>query len=124
MRWTDFTETGLDITNPQFRKLWVVASIQGHFNPWRQELLELNETQLDAILEAYAKDNPKRLRFERQKSRRPREHTEQLALDWSGKLTGQAREQFQSKVSFRLPDQFRSIRERQGANVHKMPRKK
>lgn len=107
-----------------FRKLWVAATIQGHYNPWRPELLELNEAQLDAILEAYSKDNPKKLRFERRASRMPREQTQQASIEWSEKLTGKAREQFQSKVSFKLPEQFRTVRQRAEANVHKMPRKK
>jgi hypothetical protein len=124
MSLTDFIENGLDIEQPLFRKLWVAASIQGHFNPWRPELLELNELQLDAILEAYSSDYPKKLKFERRKSRLPREQTETLAIQWSDKLTGKAREQFQSKVSFKLPDQFKSIRQRADANVHKMPRKR
>jgi hypothetical protein len=48
------------------KKLWQVATIQGHHNPFLPDLLALNEAQLDFILEMWAVDNPKRGRFVRE----------------------------------------------------------
>ena len=50
---------------PLATKLWQVAKIQGHHNPFHPDLLALNTAQLDFILEMWAADNPKRGRFVR-----------------------------------------------------------
>lgn len=105
--WLDFTEKGLDIHDPLFQKLWRVASIQGHFDPWHPRLLNKTEAQLDAILEAYAEDFPKRLKFERRGARKDRDTVETLSLLWADKLTGKGRDTLRSKVAFKIPDNFR-----------------
>ncbi len=90
-----------------------MASIQKHYDPWNPRLLELNEAQLDAILELYSIDHPKELKFERRKKQKDRQQTEDIALDWSEKLTGKAREAWKSKVSFKVPDHFKAYRKQQ-----------
>lgn len=87
-----------------------MASLQGHYNPWHPELLELNEAQLDAILELYSLDYPKRLKFERKSNRQDRDRVEELAIQWSSRLTGKAQETWRGKVSFKLPEKFKGIR--------------
>lgn len=104
---TDFIEVGLDIHDPVFQKLWRVASIQGHYDPWHPQLLTKNEAQLDAILEAYAEDFPNKLKFERKNSRRGRDMVEKMSLLWEERMVGKGRDRLRSKISFKIPDRYR-----------------
>ena len=61
----DFASQGLPSQHPLLRKLWLVAKIQGHKNPFSPELLRLNVAQIDFVLEMAALDEPDRYHFHR-----------------------------------------------------------
>lgn len=85
----------------------MVSVIQGHFDPWHPRLLNKTEVQLDAILEAYSEQFPEKLKFERKKTRQPRERVQNLSLEWGRRLIGNAKSAFTKKVTFAIPDRFR-----------------
>lgn len=87
-------------------KLWRVASIQGHYDPWHPRLLERSEPQLDAILEAYSVDHPKELKFERRKTREAKDRPVEVLKGWADVLIGKAKEEFRKKISFKIPDRY------------------
>lgn len=92
--------------SPLFRKLWRVASIQKHFDPWHPRLLQRTEAQLDAILEAYSEDHPKELKFERKRTREAKDRPLEVLRGWADVLIGDAKAQLVRKVSFKLPPRF------------------
>jgi hypothetical protein len=96
----------LDLQNPLFQKLWRVASLQGHFDPWHPRLLDKTEAQLDLILEAYSVDHPKELRFERRRTREEKERPIEVLKGWADVLIGDAKEDLLRQVSFKLPPRF------------------
>jgi hypothetical protein len=69
--------------------------------------LERSEVQLDAILEAYSVDHPKELKFERRKTREARDRPVEALKGWADVLIGKARDEFRSKVTFKIPDRYR-----------------
>lgn len=84
--------------------------------------MDKTDAQLDAILEAYAEDFPKKLKFERRKSRQDRDTVESIALLWTDRLTGKGRDALRKKVSFKVPDRYRQAPSKP-APVRPMPRK-
>jgi hypothetical protein len=98
----------LNREDPLFQKLWRVAAIQGHHNPWHPDLLGLVEAQLDLILEQYAIDHPKELRFERRKSRREKERPLETLKGWADVLMGRARADLLGRVAFKIPARFQT----------------
>ena len=88
----------------------MVASIQGHFDPWHPRIIDKTEVQLDAILEAYAEDNPKKLKFNRSGTMEDGERVSNLAVEWSKHLIGSARDELRRKYSFKLPEQYNRAR--------------
>jgi hypothetical protein len=83
----DFARNGLPTGTRLGEKLWRVAVIQGHHNPFRDELLALNEAQLDFILEMYAQDHPKEFSFTRKDSKSPQS---EISAAWTRVLRGNA----------------------------------
>jgi hypothetical protein len=114
-------DEGLNLETSLLQKLWRVASIQGHFDPWHPRLLERNEAQLDAILELYSQDNPKELKFERRKTREARERPLRVMKGWADVLIGQAKEGFVGRVSFKLPAKFSAVPRGGKLSVNKPP---
>jgi hypothetical protein len=99
-------DEGLNLHSSLFQKLWRVASIQGHFDPWHPRLLERNEAQLDLILEAYSVDHPKVLKFERRKTREAKERPAEMMRGWADVLIGDAKATLLKKLTFKLPARF------------------
>ena len=85
----DFASQGLPIQHPLLRKLWLVAKIQGHKNPFSPELLRLNVAQIDFVLEMAALDEPDKYHFQRA-GRAPAPKPETTAA-WFDALKGDAR---------------------------------
>lgn len=89
-------------------KLWRVAStVQKHCDPWHPRLLNKTEAQLDFILEQYAKDHPKELKFERPEDQVARDMPQAARVGWTNVLLGKAKEAFVGKATaIKLPQQW------------------
>jgi len=79
--------------------------------------LNKTEVQLDAILEAYAEDYPKKLKFERRGAVKDVERVGALSVQWTRRLIGDAREELRKKYSFKIPEPFK----RERPNVRQPP---
>jgi hypothetical protein len=101
--------TGLATSTPLARKLWAVATIQGHKNPFGKPILEYNLAELDFILEMEALNNPREFTFHRDGIASDGSHIPEAKAAWSRVLRGSALTKFFSNLPF---DAIRKAKER------------
>lgn len=68
----------------------MVSVIQGHKNPFRDEIIDLNEAQLDFILEMESIDHPDQLSFKRGSGAAEPE----IKAAWDSVLRGPAKQDY------------------------------
>lgn len=93
MNWRRFEKRGIDPKDKFFNRLWMVSRALGEISPFSEEVLNLNNVQLNFILHKFAEDHPNEYKIsdaEIAEGRNP----SQVYTDWSNKLTGKTREEF------------------------------
>lgn len=81
----------MPISSPLAQKLWRVADIQGHRDPFSERMLSMTTAQLDFVLECYAADHPNEYTFSRHNTELA---PSQVTTTWFNVLRGSALERF------------------------------
>jgi hypothetical protein len=90
-------------------KLWTVAKIQGHKNPFGKPIDQYNVAELDFILEMEARDNPDAYRFRRNGIPTDGSHLPEVKAAWMNVLRGNAQKTLTAGIAF---DAVKTYRER------------
>ena len=91
---------GLPTTTRLAVKLWQVAKIQGHKNPFGKPLLDYNEAELDFVLEMEAKDNPGAYVFERAGVASDGSHQPAILAAWAAVKRGKLLDRMFANLPF------------------------